>query len=240
MTRSTPYAPSSAANAYKAVDDYVQSNMTIGLGTGTTVFYVLERIEKLIKNGKIKDVVCIPTSTDTEAKARNLGIPLTTLRKNSQIDIAIDGADEIDLNLNLVKGRGGALVREKLVAASASFFIIIVDESKLCINGLGTTGAVPIEILAFGYEKIIQNLLNISSLAKCKYKLREKNGEVYVTDNKNYIVDFFFSDPIENLPETCRKIKMTTGVIDHGIFVDMTSVALISKQDGTVLKLNKK
>ncbi|KAI4837830.1 ribose-5-phosphate isomerase [Plasmodium brasilianum] len=226
--------------AYKAVDDYVQSNMTIGLGTGSTVFYVLERIEKLMKIGKIRDVVCIPTSIDTEIKARNLGIPLTILKRNSHIDIAIDGADEIDLDLNLVKGRGGALVREKLVAASASFFIIIVDESKLCINGLGTTGAVPIEILSFGYEKIIQNLMKISSLKKCKYKLREKNGEVFITDNKNYIVDFFFTDPIENLAETCSKIKMTTGVVDHGIFVDMTNVALIGKQDGTILKLNKK
>ncbi|GAW81411.1 ribose 5-phosphate epimerase [Plasmodium gonderi] len=225
--------------AYKAVDDYVQSNMTIGLGTGSTVFYVLERIEKLMRNGKIKDVVCIPTSIDTEIKARNLGIPLTTLKKNSHIDIAIDGADEIDLNLNLVKGRGGALVREKLVAASASVFIIIVDESKLCANGLGTTGAVPIEILSFGHEKIIQNLLKISALEKCRYKLREKNGEVFITDNKNYIVDFYFSNPIENLLETCRNIKMTTGVVDHGIFLDMTNVALISKHDGTVLKLNK-
>ncbi|CAG9474954.1 ribose 5-phosphate epimerase, putative [Plasmodium vivax] len=225
--------------AYKAVDDYVQSNMTIGLGTGTTVFYVLERIEKLMRNGKITNVVCIPTSIDTEIKARNLGIPLTTLKKNSHIDIAIDGADEIDMDLNLVKGRGGALVREKLVAASASVFIIIVDESKLCTNGLGTTGAVPIEILAFGHEKIIQNLLKISSLENCQYKLREKNGEVYITDNKNYIVDFYFANPIEDLQDTCHKIKMTTGVVDHGIFVNMTSVALISKHDGTVLKLDK-
>ncbi|CRG97790.1 ribose 5-phosphate epimerase, putative [Plasmodium gallinaceum] len=214
--------------------------MTIGLGTGTTVFYALERIDNLIKSGKIKDVVCIPTSVDTEIKAKTFGIPLTTLNKNSKIDVAIDGTDEIDLNLNLVKGRGGALVREKLVANSASVFIIIGDESKLCINGLGTTGAVPIEILTFGYEKIIENLLKISTLQNCTYKLREKNGEIFVTDNKNYIVDFFFTDPIEDLLETCKKIKMTTGVIDHGIFLDMTNIALISKYDGTVLTLNKK
>ncbi|CRH00519.1 ribose 5-phosphate epimerase, putative [Plasmodium relictum] len=226
--------------AYKAVDDYVHSNMTIGLGTGTTVFYVLERIENLIKSGKIKDVICIPTSIDTEIKAKNLGIPLTTLNKNSKIDIAIDGTDEIDLNLNLIKGRGGALVREKLVAISASFFIIIGDESKLCINGLGTTGAVPIEILTFGYEKTIENLLKISTLRNCTYKLREKNGELFVTDNKNYIVDFFFTDPIEDLLETCKQIKMTIGVVDHGIFINMANVALISKYDGTVLTLNKK
>ncbi|EDL42542.1 ribose 5-phosphate epimerase, putative [Plasmodium vivax] len=89
--------------------------MTIGLGTGTTVFYVLERIEKLMRNGKITNVVCIPTSIDTEIKARNLGIPLTTLKKNSHIDIAIDGADEIDMDLNLVKGRGGAGQRALLI-----------------------------------------------------------------------------------------------------------------------------
>ncbi|ETW63078.1 ribose 5-phosphate isomerase A [Plasmodium falciparum CAMP/Malaysia] len=117
--------------AYKAVDEYVQSNMTIGLGTGSTVFYVLERIDNLLKSGKLKDVVCIPTSIDTELKARKLGIPLTTLEKHSNIDITIDGTDEIDLNLNLIKGRGGALVREKLVASSSSLFIIYDKSSPL-------------------------------------------------------------------------------------------------------------
>ncbi|CAD51510.1 ribose 5-phosphate epimerase, putative [Plasmodium reichenowi] len=226
--------------AYKAVDEYVQSNMTIGLGTGSTVFYVLERIDNLLKSGKLKDVVCIPTSIDTELKARKLGIPLTTLEKHSNIDITIDGTDEIDLNLNLIKGRGGALVREKLVASSSSLFIIIGDESKLCTNGLGMTGAVPIEILTFGYEKIIENLLKIYTLKGCTYKIRKRNGEIFITDNKNYIVDFFFTEPIQDLLETCTRIKMTTGVVDHGIFVNMTNVALISKHDGTVLTLNKK
>ncbi|VWU49797.1 ribose 5-phosphate epimerase, putative, partial [Hepatocystis sp. ex Piliocolobus tephrosceles] len=226
--------------AYKAVDEHVKSNMTIGLGTGSTVFYVLERIETLMKSGKIKNIVCIPTSEDTEIKAKNLGIPLTTLEKNSKLDIAIDGADEIDSDLNLVKGRGGALVREKLIAANTAFLIIIADDSKLCTNGLGTTGAVPVEILSFGCNRIIHNLLKISTLKKCTFKIREKNGKTYVTDNKNYIVDLFFTGPIENLQETCDKIKMTTGVIDHGIFINMTSLALICKKDGTVLELKKK
>ncbi|CXI62310.1 ribose 5-phosphate epimerase, putative [Plasmodium berghei] len=225
--------------AYKAVDEYVQSNMTIGLGTGSTVFYVIERIEALMKSGKIKNLICVPTSIDTEMKAKSLGIPLAGLTKNLKIDIAIDGADEIDADLNLIKGRGGALVREKLVAANASCFIIIVDESKMCKDGLGTTGAVPIEILSFGYEMIIENLLKISALKNCIYKLREKNGEIFITDNNNYIVDFFFDNPIENLVQTCEQIKMTTGVIDHGIFVNMASIALISKINGTILTLKK-
>ncbi|ETW57390.1 ribose 5-phosphate isomerase A, partial [Plasmodium falciparum Palo Alto/Uganda] len=123
-TRSFSFLSYTLKCAYKAVDEYVQSNMTIGLGTGSTVFYVLERIDNLLKSGKLKDVVCIPTSIDTELKARKLGIPLTTLEKHSNIDITIDGTDEIDLNLNLIKGRGGALVREKLVASSSSLFII--------------------------------------------------------------------------------------------------------------------
>ncbi|CAD2108393.1 ribose-5-phosphate isomerase, putative [Plasmodium vinckei] len=225
--------------AYKAVDEYVQSNMTIGLGTGSTVFYVLERIEALMKSGKIKNLVCVPTSIDTEIKAKSLGIPLTGLTKNLKIDIAIDGADEVDNNLNLIKGRGGALVREKLVAANTACFIIIVDESKMCEDGLGTTGAVPIEILSFGYEMIIENLLKISALKNCTYKLREKDGEIFITDNNNYIVDFFFENPIENLVQTCEQIKMTTGVVDHGIFANMASIALISKANGTILTLNK-
>ncbi|ETW50952.1 ribose 5-phosphate isomerase A [Plasmodium falciparum MaliPS096_E11] len=102
------------------------------------------------------------------------------------------------------------------------------------------TGAVPIEILTFGYEKIIENLLKIYTLKGCTYKIRKRNGEIFITDNKNYIVDFFFTEPIQDLLETCTRIKMTTGVVDHGIFVNMTNVALISKHDGTVLTLNKK
>lgn len=226
--------------AYKAVDDYVRSNMTIGLGTGTTVFHVLEKIGSLLKNGELNGIVCIPTSVDTETKAKQLNIPLATLNKQSKIDLAIDGTDEIDLDLNLIKGRGGALVREKLIAHNASFFVVIGDESKLCVNGLGTTGAMPIEILIFGYEKIIESLLKIPTLKNCTYKIRQKNGENFVTDNKNLIVDFFFTTPIENLLETSNSIKMTTGVVDHGIFINMAHVGIISKSDGTIMTLNKK
>ncbi|ETW31882.1 ribose 5-phosphate isomerase A [Plasmodium falciparum FCH/4] len=177
--------------------------------------YILSKIK--MYPFSFKDLIDVSLSTGVVTisildifLARKLGIPLTTLEKHSNIDITIDGTDEIDLNLNLIKGRGGALVREKLVASSSSLFIIIGDESKLCTNGLGMTGAVPIEILTFGYEKIIENLLKIYTLKGCTYKIRKRNGEIFITDNKNYIVDFFFTEPIQDLLETCTRIKMVT------------------------------
>lgn len=225
--------------AYKAVDDYIRSNMIIGLGTGSTVFFVLERIASFLKDGTLENITCIPTSTDTEVKAKKLNIPLSSLYKDTKIDVAIDGTDEIDFDLNLIKGRGGALLREKLVAENTDLFIIVCDESKLCVNGLGLTGALPVEILNFGHEKIIEKLLNIAALKNCTYQLRKKNEQIFITDNNNYIVDLFFTSPIDNLVETSKLIKMTTGVIDHGIFINLAKVAILSKSDGTFTILKK-
>ena len=117
---------------YKAVDDYVKSGMVVGLGTGSTAAFAVERVGMLLKSGELKDIVAIPTSVRTKEQAEELGIPLTTLDEFSRLDVAIDGADEVDPDLNLVKGGGGALLREKMVEIVADKFIVIVDESKLC------------------------------------------------------------------------------------------------------------
>ena len=120
---------------YKAVDDYVKSGMKIGLGTGSTAAFAVERVGELLKSGALKDIVAIPTSVATQKQAEGLGIPLATLDSYSELDVAIDGADEVDPDLNLVKGGGGALLREKMVEVCAKKFIVIVDESKLCAAG---------------------------------------------------------------------------------------------------------
>ena len=117
---------------YKAVDDYVKSGMVVGLGTGSTAYFAVERVGELLKSGALTDIVCIPTSVQTKEQAESLGIPLTTLATHSALDVAIDGADAVDPALNLIKGGGGALLREKMVEVCAKTFVVIVDESKLC------------------------------------------------------------------------------------------------------------
>lgn len=142
---------------YKAVDDYVKSGMVVGLGTGSTAYFAVERLGQLLKDGTLKDIVAIPTSIRTKEQAESLGIPLVTLDTHSELDVAIDGADEVDPDLNLVKGGGGALLREKMVEVCAKKFIVIVDESKLC-DGLGPGFPLPVEIVQFCWEHTMRKV----------------------------------------------------------------------------------
>merc|ERR1712157_670026 len=157
---------------YKSVDDYVKSGMIVGLGTGSTAYYAVERVGEKLKSGELKDILAIPTSVRTKEQAESLGIPLVTLDTHSKLDVAIDGADEVDPDLNLVKGGGGALLREKMVETCADKFIVIVDESKLC-RGLGPEFPVPVEITPFCHEHTIRKVANLPALSdKCKPVLR--------------------------------------------------------------------
>lgn len=142
---------------YKSVDDYVESGMVVGLGTGSTAYFAVERLGQLLKEGKLKDIVAIPTSIRTKEQAESLDIPLVTLDTHSELDVAIDGADEVDPDLNLVKGGGGALLREKMVEVCAKKFIVIVDESKLC-DGLGPGFPLPVEITQFCWEHTMRKV----------------------------------------------------------------------------------
>ena len=142
---------------YKAVDDYVTSGMVVGLGTGSTAYFAVERLGMLLKDGTLKDIVAIPTSVRTKEQAEELGIPLVTLDTHSKLDVAIDGADEVDPAFNLVKGGGGALLREKMVEVCAEKFICIVDESKLC-DGLGPGFPLPVEITQFCWEHTMRKV----------------------------------------------------------------------------------
>merc|ERR1719409_2335553 len=153
---------------FKSVDDYVKSGMVVGLGTGSTAAFAVERVGELLKSGELKDIVAIPTLVRTKEQAEELGIPLTTLgtpeSRYSKLDVAIDGADEVDPQLNLVKGGGGALFREKIVEECAKKFICIVDESKLC-DGLGPGFPLPVEIVPFCYEHTMNGNGTVPSLA---------------------------------------------------------------------------
>merc|ERR1712094_39070 len=190
---------------YKAVDDYVKSGMVVGLGTGSTAAFAVERVGMLLKSGELKDIVAIPTSVRTKEQAEELGIPLTTLgtpeSRYSNLDVAIDGADEVDPQLNLVKGGGGALFREKIVEVCAEKFIVIVDESKLC-DGLGPGFPVPVEITPFCHEHTMRQVAALDSCEGCRPVLRMGSSsnnqvdgdEIAITDNGNYIVDLHFED----------------------------------------------
>merc|ERR1719298_218252 len=208
---------------YKAVDDYVKSGTVIGLGTGSTAAFAVERVGELLKSGELKDILAVPTSIRTKEQAEELGIPLTTLDQYSDLDVAIDGADEVDPDLNLVKGGGGALLREKMVEVCAKQFIVIVDESKLC-DGLGPGFPLPVEITPFCHEHTMRTVASLPSCEGCDAVLRmgssstnQPDGdEIAVTDNGNYIVDLHFKEAIKDAPTMASELKNTVGVVDHG------------------------
>merc|ERR1712176_1601571 len=218
---------------YKAVDDYVKSGMVVGLGTGSTAYFAVERVGELLKSGELKDIVAIPTSERTKEQALSLDIPLVTLDTHSKLDVAIDGADEVDPDLNLVKGGGGALLREKMVEVCADKFIVIVDESKLC-DGLGPGFPVPVEITPFCHEHTLRTVGELPSCEGCKPILRMGSSsnnkvdgdEIAVTDNGNYIVDLHFDSKIKNVAKMASDLKKISGVVDHGIFSGMTSAVI--------------
>lgn len=232
--------------AYKSVDDYIRSGMVVGLGTGSTAYYAVERLGEKLKSGELKDITAIPTSEATKKQALGLGIPLSTLSENGKLDVAIDGADEVDVNLNLTKGGGGALLREKMVELASLRFICIVDESKLC-RRLGPGFPLPIEITPFCYEHTIRELRSLPGLQKARLVLRrgavsnnkEDGDEIAVTDNGNYIVDAHFDEPVADVNELAYHLKSTTGVLDHGFFIDMADTVVVGMKDGTVRTLDK-
>jgi ribose 5-phosphate isomerase A len=228
---------------YKAVDDYVRSGMVVGLGTGSTAFFAVERVGMLLKSGDLKDIVAIPTSIRTKEQAESLGIPLVTLDTHSKLDVAIDGADGVDPELNLTKGGGGALFREKIVEVCADKFIVIVDESKL-VDGLGPDFPIPVEIVPFCHEHTMRVIADLSSCKGSKPILRLGSAannqidgdEPAVTDNGNYIVDLHFDKPIKDPTTLGNELKNVVGVVEHGLFCGMSTAVIIAGKDGISVK----
>lgn len=226
------------ATGYKAVDDYVRSGMVVGLGTGSTAYFAVERVGNLLKSGALKDVVCIPTSERTREQAVSLDIPLVTLDTHPVLDVAIDGADEVDPSLNLVKGRGGALLREKMVEVQAEKFIVIIDDSKL-VPGLGISGAMPVEVTPFCWEFNLNKIKALESVKGCDAKLRmadDGSSKPYVTDNDNYIVDLYFDQPIKDPVKAAEEFSSLVGVVEHGLFLGMSTAVIIASKDGIEVK----
>jgi ribose 5-phosphate isomerase A len=207
--------------------ELVEDGMTVGLGTGSTVYFTLVALEERI-NGERIAIRGVPTSVDTENKARELGIPLATLDDVEAIDLTIDGADEIDGDFNMVKGGGGALLREKIVASISRREAIVVGANKV-VRRLGTTFALPVETVPFALATVKRSLVRLG----CIPRLREKDGKPYVTDNANHILDCTFKQGIPDAAKLERAIAMIPGAVESGLFIGLAHVLIIGNDDGT-------
>ena len=216
-----------ALAAQKAVE-FISDGMVVGLGTGSTTKFAVDMLGEKVKSGQLRNIIGIPTSEATARQAEAWGIVLGDLIDYPHLDIAIDGADEVSPDLNLTKGWGGALVREKLVEMHAERLIIIVDASKL-VQRLGTRGPLPVEVTPFAWQMQAKWL---EKTLTCTVNRREDGGEVYITDNKNYILHCTFPDGIENPARVSQLLAGRTGVVGHGLFLNMASDVLVAAEDG--------
>ena len=206
--------------------NFVESGMIVGLGTGSTAIFATRRIAQRLHNGDLSDIRAIPTSLATEAAAIELGIPLTTLADHPRIDLTIDGADEVDPNFNLIKGGGGALLREKIVAQATARQVIVVDDSKL-VDQLGTTWAVPVEVIPFGWGSQAAYLQSLGATPI----LRLHGDAPYQTDQGNIILDCDFG-PIPDPAALAHRIKSRAGIVEHGLFIDLTHDVVVASATG--------
>jgi ribose 5-phosphate isomerase A len=213
--------------AAEAAVEHIESGMIVGLGHGSTAIWAVRHIAHLLQTGKLHNILGIPCSTQIEEEARELGIPLTTLEEHPNIDLTIDGADEINPHLDLIKGGGGALMREKIVAQASKREIIVADESKL-VPALGTGWAVPVEVIPFGYSSQAAYLTALGAQVKIR---KNADGNFFKTDQGNLILDCAFG-PIANPAELADKLKQRTGIVEHGLFIGLASEAIIAGKDG--------
>jgi len=206
---------------------FIQSGMTVGLGTGSTAIYATRRIAELYRNGQLRDIVAFATSTVVWQEVVKLGIPMLTEDLPQEIDVTIDGADEVDPKLNLIKGGGGALLREKIVAQASRREIIIVDESKLSPQ-LGTRWPVPVEVLPYGWQSQARYL---SSLGAEPAIRRVPGGSEFRTDQGNMILDSRFG-PIADLEGLAQKLASRAGIMEHGLFLNLAQDVIVAGPGG--------
>ena len=206
---------------------FVQSGMAIGLGTGSTAIFATRRIAELLRHGTLKNIVGFATSKFIWEQAQQLGIPLMDQAMPSKIDVTIDGADEVDPNLNLIKGGGGALFREKIVAQASDREIIIVDDSKLS-PCLGTKHSLPVEVSPFGWQSQLRFLESLGARAVIR---QNADHSQYVTDSGNMIFDCDFG-PIADPGDLASKLSARAGIVEHGLFLGMANDVIVASETG--------
>jgi ribose 5-phosphate isomerase A len=212
--------------AERAVE-FVESGMVVGLGFGSTARYAVQRIAQRLAAGDLRDIVAVPTALQVEREARRLGIPLTNLDEHPQIDLTIDGADEVDPNLDLIKGGGGALLREKIVAQASRREIIVVDEAKLS-EKLGTRFPLPVEVLPFARGAMAQYLEQLGAAAALRLV---PSGQPFETDQGNWILDATFG-PLDDPQPVADQLDRKAGVVAHGLFLGLATEVIVAGQGG--------
>jgi ribose 5-phosphate isomerase A len=223
LVEQNQWKKAAAETAAKLVED----GMIVGLGTGSTAAFFVRALAQRISGENLR-VLGIPTSEHTAELARSLNVPLTTFAEHTQIDLAVDGADEVELGtLFLIKGQGGALLREKIVAAASKRMIVIADETKL-VERLGSKTSVPVEVVQFGWQATENRLRGIG--AKTSLRLAA-GGKPLVTDSGNYIIDCAFG-PMEKPKEIAHHLDHVVGAVEHGLFLGFASQVLVGGRDG--------
>jgi ribose 5-phosphate isomerase A len=213
----------------KAAAARVQSGSIVGLGTGSTTAYAIEYLGERIKSGELKDIKGIPTSFQASVLAKQYGIPLTTLDEVDRIDIAIDGADEVDPQKNLIKGGGAAHTREKIVDTLAEQFIVVVDSGKL-VDKLGSTFLLPVEVLPLAMTPVMRAIEKLGG--KPQLRMGVKKAGPVITDQGNMVIDVKF-DSIDNPAELEKTLNNIPGVLENGLFVGVTDLVLVGEvKDG--------
>jgi ribose 5-phosphate isomerase A len=203
--------------------EVVGDGMCLGLGTGSTVAHFLAFLAEKINRGDLRGIVGVPTSLWTADRCRQLGIPLSSLSEHPELDVTVDGADEVDPELDLIKGLGGALLREKMVAQASKRLVIIADDGKV-VEKLGTKSPLPVEVVQFGWEI---HLGFMESLGARPVVRTRADGQPMTTDNGNYIIDCHFVDGIDDPGSLESALQSRAGVVETGLFLGMTRAALI-------------
>ncbi|HHX66098.1 MAG TPA: ribose-5-phosphate isomerase RpiA [Chloroflexi bacterium] len=215
------------AAAQRAVE-YLQDGMVVGLGSGSTASYATLAIAQRLRQGTLRDIVAIPTSEETATLARREGIPLVDLDDRPAIDVTIDGADEVDPQLNVIKGLGGFLLREKIVAYATRREIIVVDDSKL-VTQLGTLSPVPVEVVRFGWQHTREALINTGAQVSQRMT---RDGAPFITDEGHYIIDCRYPG-IAAPHDLVATLNAIPGVVDNGLFLDIVQLVVIASQTET-------
>jgi ribose 5-phosphate isomerase A len=207
--------------------EFVEPGMVVGLGHGSTAAFAVHSIAQLLHQGQLQDILGVPCSLQVKEEARRLGIPLTTLDEHPVVDLTIDGADEVDPHLNLIKGGGGAFLREKIVAQASRREIIVVDEFKLS-PALGTHWPVPVEVIPFGWRSQVAYLESLGAEAVLR---RNSDGTPFETDQGNLILDCHFG-PISQPAEIAAKLDERAGILEHGLFLGLATDVIVAGVEG--------
>lgn len=213
--------------AERAVE-FVESGMVLGLGTGSTARHVLELLAERLRDGKLRDLVGVPTSRATERHALELGFPLATLDEEPRIDLTLDGADEVDPELRLIKGLGGALLWEKIVASASERVVIVVDEGKL-VSELGSKAPLPVEVVPFGWTTHLGYLDLLGARATLR---RDASGDPFVTDGGHYLLDCHFEEGVLEPERVERELRQRVGIVETGFFLDLADNVVVAGASG--------